>query len=51
MRPKAWGGSSPWLMVFVVAVIFMGVLLIATDNFGGATFPWIRGIVHRGVTL
>lgn len=40
-RPKKDRGS-PWLMVFVIAVVIFGIVLLVTDEFGTALLAGSR---------
>lgn len=40
MRPKTHEASINWLMVFVVAVVAFGLVLLVTDEFGAAAVEY-----------
>jgi hypothetical protein len=46
MRPKNWDRSPTWLTVFVLEVLFMGILLFATDDFRGVRIPAAHSVSH-----
>ena len=46
MQPKNWDRAPTWLMAFVLAVLFMGILLFATDNFRRIRMPAAQAVSH-----